>query len=357
MAWFNSNWTYRKKLTVSGSTDGSATGYVIPVVVNYGSGTDSGRDVYLNNNCQTDFSDIRFTQSDGATVVEHFREEFTSSSKAIFWVRLDSVPADPDSAEFYIYYENSGASDSSSGVNTFEEFEGGEDATFIFDSGSTNVTQDTGNEVTGSSSFDRGSGDDGSHTVSWSTADSYDIDTHFFECQILWKGSDTNNEGLTGGLHLNDGTGDTDGYQMYFEARSSQNGSPGVRKNADFNTAQTGSYTGFASGTFYFFRGYRDGSNNVVVEQHTDAFSENTSPLGSAQLTSDTDYDIVNLGFYSFTGSNVAVDNMRVRKKLVPEPSISSWGAQETEGPDLNEIVKDSNDGVIQTGSGVLDST
>jgi intein/homing endonuclease len=44
---------------------GAGTNYQVRIVAHYGSGVDSGPDVYLNGKCRTDFGDIRFTRSDG----------------------------------------------------------------------------------------------------------------------------------------------------------------------------------------------------------------------------------------------------------------------------------------------------
>ena len=54
-----SRWQYRKKHEVNGSTAGAVTDYQIRIRVHYGSGTDDGEDVYLNEKCRTDFGDIR----------------------------------------------------------------------------------------------------------------------------------------------------------------------------------------------------------------------------------------------------------------------------------------------------------
>ena len=122
MAWL-SGWTRRKKFTIDGTTAGAQTNYQMQLTVHYGSGTDSGSDVYLGGNSQIDFSDIRFTTSDGTTLLDYWIEEKVDSDYALVWVEFDSIPASPDSAVFYIYYGNSSASSASNGANTFIEFD------------------------------------------------------------------------------------------------------------------------------------------------------------------------------------------------------------------------------------------
>ena len=116
--WWNSNWDYRKKITITGASS-AKTNYQIEMDVNYGSGTDSGKSVYLNSKCQTDFDDIRFISSDGSTEIDYWREEYTASDDATFWVKVPSIPASPSTVEIYIYYGNSGVVTTSNFSNTF----------------------------------------------------------------------------------------------------------------------------------------------------------------------------------------------------------------------------------------------
>jgi hypothetical protein len=92
------------------------------LTVHKGSGTSTGSDIYLNGRCKADFSDIRFTNADGTTLLDYWIENYTSSS-AIIWVELDSLPASPNSARFYIYYGNQSALSASNGSNTFILFD------------------------------------------------------------------------------------------------------------------------------------------------------------------------------------------------------------------------------------------
>jgi len=120
MGWLT-GWSYRKSHTINGSSSGAVTNYQVRIKVYYGSGTDSGESVYLNSKCRTDFGDVRFTSSDGETLLDYWIEEKVDSNYAIFWVEVDSIPASPDTKTIYIYYGKSDATSISDG-----------DATFIF---------------------------------------------------------------------------------------------------------------------------------------------------------------------------------------------------------------------------------
>jgi len=116
-------WSYRKSHQIVGSTAGAQTDYQVRITVYYGSGTDSGGNVYLNGKCRTDFGDIRFTASDGSTLLAYWMESYTASSSAVFWVKVPSIPASPNTATIYIYYGKSDATTTSNGDATFLFFD------------------------------------------------------------------------------------------------------------------------------------------------------------------------------------------------------------------------------------------
>jgi len=76
-------------------------------------------DVTYDADMQPDFDDIRFRDSDGSTELSHWRESYTDSASAIFWVKVPSIPSDDKT--IYMYYGHDAASSASDG-----------DATFIF---------------------------------------------------------------------------------------------------------------------------------------------------------------------------------------------------------------------------------
>jgi len=120
-------WGYRKSLTLGGSTDGDLTDFLIEIVVHRSTGTDSGKNVYVGNNCENDFSDIRFTTSDETTQLDYHRVSYTSGVSGTFMVEVNSISASPATTKIYLYYGNSGASTTSStGVYMlYEDFSSG----------------------------------------------------------------------------------------------------------------------------------------------------------------------------------------------------------------------------------------
>ncbi len=106
--WFDTSFLYRKIVNISGSS-GAGNNYQINFTVLY------------DSNMQTDFDDIRFTDNDKVTKLNYFRESYTASVSAKFWVRVtDSLDSDN---YIYMYFGNSLASSESSGLNTFDFYD------------------------------------------------------------------------------------------------------------------------------------------------------------------------------------------------------------------------------------------
>ena len=118
--WFH-GWAYRKSHVVN-SASGAGTNYQVKITVYYGSGTDSGENVYLNSHCRTDFGDIRFTKSDRVTLLDYWMESKTDSNNAVFWVKI-ADDLSTNAVVIYLYYGNPTATTTSNGTNTFDDFD------------------------------------------------------------------------------------------------------------------------------------------------------------------------------------------------------------------------------------------
>ncbi len=116
-------WGHRKPKSITGTTAGAQANYQMKLTVYKGSGTDSPGVVYLGGNVRDDFGDLRFTKSDGVTLLDYWIESYTSGVSAVVWVEVDSIPASPNTADIYIYYSNPSATSASSGAATFAFFD------------------------------------------------------------------------------------------------------------------------------------------------------------------------------------------------------------------------------------------
>jgi len=94
-------WTYRKTHVITYAA-GAGTNYQIRIKVNYGSGLDSGENVYLNGKCRTDFGDIRFTSANG-TLLNCWMETKLDGNNTVFWVKVTDDLSTVN-ASVYVYY-------------------------------------------------------------------------------------------------------------------------------------------------------------------------------------------------------------------------------------------------------------
>lgn len=125
--WFNTSWSYRKFHNITHSS-GAGTNYPIGFLFYYGSGTDGYTDydshsvgkAYLDEHCQTDFDDVRFTDDDEETVLDYWIEYVNAGSYAEMWVEVADDLSTDDTC-IWVYYGNDDVDDASDG-----------DATFIF---------------------------------------------------------------------------------------------------------------------------------------------------------------------------------------------------------------------------------
>ncbi|NQT61840.1 MAG: DUF2341 domain-containing protein [Candidatus Marinimicrobia bacterium] len=77
--------------------------------------------IYLTG-MNTDFSDVRFTDSDGQTVLGYWNESYIASDSAVFWVKIPSIPAN-QSTTIYTYYNNPSATYIGNGEDVFTWFD------------------------------------------------------------------------------------------------------------------------------------------------------------------------------------------------------------------------------------------
>jgi len=78
--------------------------------------------MYFNSKCQTDFDDIRFTQSNGTTLLDYWIESYVASTSAIIWVEFNTLYAvtlSTPNNTFWVYYGNAAATTASNIGNTF----------------------------------------------------------------------------------------------------------------------------------------------------------------------------------------------------------------------------------------------
>lgn len=127
-------YNYYKSLHINGSSAWAAdqnnivmkyivhrsTGTDYTTLHTIGSSNDTEQHLYVGS-IQSDYDDIRFTDSSG-TEIDYWLEEGYSSSAAGFWVEVPTINK-TTGADIRMYYGNSAATSNSNGTNTFSLFD------------------------------------------------------------------------------------------------------------------------------------------------------------------------------------------------------------------------------------------
>jgi len=327
-----SDWSYRKSHTINGSSAGAQTNYQIRIKVHRTTGTDSGEDVYVGTKCKADFGDIRFTKSDGATLLDYWLEEY-DSGVATFWVEVDSIPVSPGTATIYIYYGKTDA-----------VYSGDPDDTFIlaFD-----------DEATSVGSLPSGWTDNSDSNCSASVQDD--------QAKLGTKSLKLSDNDTSGSAHCISQSIDWTGkYVIHFYYRYNASTSLPIYHYVSVRDSnETGAF---------FIRPYQDSSRKFCVYTNTyydqvdstgcnvqdqwyllDIFIDNDSKQIINIKIDETDVDDPNnhlpIDWNDVTADHVTfdcmgssdlgnqwIDGFFIRKYISPEPSHGAWGPEETSG-------------------------
>jgi hypothetical protein len=121
MAWLT-GYNYRKSVTLSRAS-GAVNNYQMKLLLGESSGA-TGEDVDCGGKCLSNFNDIRFTTSDGTTLLDYWIESIsgtTPNQLATVWIKFDSIGV--SDTLFYMYYGKTDATAVSSGADTFLFFD------------------------------------------------------------------------------------------------------------------------------------------------------------------------------------------------------------------------------------------
>lgn len=322
MSWLT-NWNRRKQITVNGSSAGAQSDYQMKLTVNQASGADSSGVVNLGGNVQTTFNDLRFTKSDGTTTLNYWIESITGTTPnqtVTVWIKLapspDTIPASPGTYNFYIYYENPGATSASNGTNVFELYE------------------------------------DGTLSAQWNQIQPSGISTSGGVI-TLYKAAYPNTALISSNYQISDGIIELrakeynpsyHGMALCLRRVSSTsiNNDP---RNDNGQYGITNSYSGFehsfwinqavkanmaiapSNNTWYYYRAILTGTN-LTFNSYTDgAFG---SPLATVNYN---DSGGITRGYVGITpwntGDTITLDWYRIRKYASPEPTFSTAGTEE----------------------------
>jgi|GEM_PF-3968829 len=313
-----SGWNYRKLKTITGTTAGAQTNYQMKLKVYNSAGTDTPSNIYLGGNAKSDFSDLRFTKSDGVTLLDYWIESYTPGVNATVWVEVDSIPASPNTASIFIYYGNSQATSLSNIHNTFlfgDDFEDNSWTTNnwnLFTGGYTLVSTTQRDGSTGKV-LKSNSSSSQTHIIANAAADNIVIETNV---KPLYDSAGTINYGITFRDSSNLNT------INYFKLEYLNWGPAGHNLHylgCGSETRLTGA--GWTINNWHILQAQISGSSLVMKLYDSSGNLMQT-------ITKTTSCGITNtwLGIYSgdYSGNTAYYDAFRVRKYASPEPA---WGS------------------------------
>lgn len=117
-AWYNASWSNRRKITFDNSGQAeNLTDFPVLVKLN------STRIDYAKT--QNSGQDIRFTDSDGTTLLSYEIETWNESGDSFVWVKVPQINASSSTDYIYVYYGNAGASDAQAATSVWRsEYKG-----------------------------------------------------------------------------------------------------------------------------------------------------------------------------------------------------------------------------------------
>ena len=139
MGWL-SGWQYRRKITITENSGNNLTDYQVAI--------DLDSNNFDFSKANSDGSDIRFTDSDGETLLSYWIEEWDSAnSKAKIWVKVPSIPAN-SSTDIYMYYGNANAQSESDPEQVFDFWDDFDDGVLDTNKWALTDTYPSGSNVT-----------------------------------------------------------------------------------------------------------------------------------------------------------------------------------------------------------------
>jgi len=304
-----SGWQYRKSHVINPAA-GAGAGYQKRITVYYGSGSDSGENVYLSGKCRLDFGDIRFTKSDGETQLAYWMESKVDGDYARFWVKIeDDLSSDPTT--IYIYYGNPSATTTSDGAATFLFFD-------HFDTLNLDVWErtNTGGSSSVADSILTVLGGTGISKENLASKDPYSFQTNTALRGLFWFDPVGAASGISSVGYNSNRTSQLLAKGNLFHVSGSTPTSTVAAGNESSSESASISYT---LGSFRIFEIRRKGASTSFLEEDI------------LLTTLNKDASVLRyILFEARDGRAVKADWILIRKYVDPEPSDGAWGSEES---------------------------
>jgi hypothetical protein len=302
--WYDAAWNYRKSHTIN-ATSGAGTGYQVKIWVHSGSGNDHEADVYCGGKCGGTFDDIRFTGSDGNSLLNYWIESI-SDSVATIWVNVTD-DLSTTSRIIYVYYGNSGAPPTSNGTATFAFFDD-------FSSSPNGWTLTNGASISGGALNIYGGG--GVTTDASKARPSGYTDYRF---RISASCAATNF-----GYWFSGRSAYVRAFDYCYNPLAGSDGGPVLISPSNYYNHVTFSPAPTRDSSYHVMEILKSGSSYVA----------NWAPSSTASLTdesAETD-NTVRFGHWGPCTAPAVIDWVFLSKYVNPEPANAAWGAEESSG-------------------------
>ncbi|MEM0480629.1 MAG: DUF2341 domain-containing protein [Candidatus Aenigmatarchaeota archaeon] len=110
-----SGWQYRIPITIKENSGKNLTDYQVLITLDTASLISAGK-------MKSDCGDIRFTDSDGTTLLNYWIESGCNSANTRIWIKIPNIPAS-GTKTIYLYYGNPSANSLSNGDLVFDFFD------------------------------------------------------------------------------------------------------------------------------------------------------------------------------------------------------------------------------------------
>ncbi len=287
-------WLYRKPITITGS--GSAlTQFQVSVTITNETGKMSAN-----------YADIRFTDSDGVTLLPFWCENCAGTSSATFWVKVPSIPT--AGTTIYAYYGNPFATDAQNGTGTFEFFDDFEQGNYNKWTKGSTATLSMPTDSTTYLKSTIADADSLFHTAAYPTAMASSLST-------VYEGRVNHIERYPGISFRH--SADNTFYIIYYSELAGGTVTLSYMNGGARTDVSTGANTvGGTTNTWEKFKlTVNDaGAITYLYRGVTNTWTNNVLPAGKIGFA---DYG------YSGQGQNIAIDDVRVRKYAAAEPSAT----------------------------------
>ncbi|MFZ8805940.1 MAG: DUF2341 domain-containing protein [Candidatus Calescibacterium sp.] len=294
-------WQYRRLITINNSgNSNSLIDYQVVVTLDTQSLISAGK-------MKGDGGDIRFTDSDGTTLLNYWVESGMNTSSTYIWVKVPSIPAN-STKTIYLYYGNPSAISLSNDIATFDYCDRGDQLSFWTVQPFSGQSEADGNPI----------------PSYYSRPGSYMFrDINLTPPAVITFNIKTNAWGAFFFLVDSSGAG-----QMY-RISTSSHGYSGLGTTSSWTTVTNPSSGFYANANVWY-------KLTIVITDDTSAtlyYSQTTdaSPRSETWGTQLGTYTITNNGGYiglrgggTFPPSHITLlDNIIVRKYTFPEPTIN----------------------------------